>query len=223
VVATQPANGILTLRPNGSFTYTPNLGFTGTDTFTYRANDKVLLSAPATVTITVPEPPRVTSVIVNDGSAQRSLVRSITVTFDTLVTFDPGAFFLVRAGGTIPTLTRQVTQSGGETQVVLAFSGAGTQFRSLADGSWTLKVQKARIHRADYRPAVMDADSVTSFHRFFGDADGDRAVDDADRTAFDAAFGQTDATSLATFDFDRDGDVDAADRTQFDRRFGRAI
>jgi hypothetical protein len=223
LLVSPPANGTVKLTANGSFAYTPNAGFVGVDTFTYKANDKALDSAPATVTITVPDPPRVTGVVVNDGSAQRSLVRSITVTFDTPVTFDAGAFLLVRAGGTIPTLTRQVTQVNGQTQVVLSFSGAGTYAGSLADGSWTLRVFRGRVHRADYRPAIMDADAVTAFHRLFGDADGDRDLDAADQAAFDAAIGQTDGLSLATFDFDRDGDVDAADRTQFDKRFGRTV
>ena len=211
------------LNLNGSFTYTPNAGFVGVDTFAYKANDKALDSVPATVTVTVPAPPRVTGVVINDGSAQRSLIRSITVTFDTLVTFDAGAFVLVRAGGTIPTLTRQVTQANGQTQVVLTFSGAGTYAGSLGDGNWTLRVFRARVHRADYRPSVMETDSVTTFSRLFGDADGNHTVDAADQAAFDAAFGQTDALSLATFDFDHDGDVDAADRTQFNRRFGKTI
>ena len=39
---------------------------------------------------------KVESVVVNDGSAQRSMVKSLTVTFDRVVTFDPGAFALER-------------------------------------------------------------------------------------------------------------------------------
>jgi len=84
-------------------------------------------------------------------------------------------------------------------------------------------VNKGRVHRADYRPAIMDADSVTTFHRLFGDSDGNHTVDAVDQAAFDAAFGQTDGLSLGTFDFDHDGDVDAADRTQFSKRVGRTM
>ena len=69
----------------------------------------------------------------------------------------------------------------------------------------------------------MAADRVERFHRLFGDSDGNRTIDATDRVAFDAAFGQTDAASLATFDYDHDGDVDATDQMQFDRRFGRRI
>jgi hypothetical protein len=165
----------------------------------------------------------VTSVVINDGSAQRSLVRSITITFDMPVTFDPGAFGLARVGGGLPTLTRTVTQANGQTTVVLTFGGSGTLFGSLGDGDWALRVYGSRVHRADLRAAVMGPGSVDRFHRLFGDADGDGDVDDNDRAAFNTAFGQTDAASLATFDFNRDGAVDTADRSWFDRRFGRKI
>src|SRR5262249_34043534 len=40
-------------------------------------------------------PRQVDSVVLNDGSAQRSMVTSLTVTFDRVVTLDPGAFELV--------------------------------------------------------------------------------------------------------------------------------
>ena len=101
-VVTQPANGTLTLNPNGSFTYTPNAGFTGTDTFTYVANDKALRLGPRDRDHRRGRPAAgEVGASFNDGSAQRSLIRSITITFDTLVTFDAGAFRLVRAGGTV--------------------------------------------------------------------------------------------------------------------------
>jgi len=53
ILATGPANGVLTLNANGSFAYTPNAGFVGTDSFTYRASDSLLSSNLVTVTITV--------------------------------------------------------------------------------------------------------------------------------------------------------------------------
>jgi hypothetical protein len=226
VLVGNPANGSLALNANGSFTYTPNVGFTGTDTFTYKANDKAADSANATVSINVTavsSAPKVKSVVFNDGSAQRSLIRSITVTFDTLVTFDANAFSVVRTNGTRPTLTRTISQVNGETRVVLTFSGNGTNARSLSDGLWTLKVVGARVHRLDNPAVVMAADSVTTFHRFFGDSDGDRDVDATDKVAFDAAFGQTTPAALSAFDVDRDGDVDGVDRNAFNKRFGKSL
>jgi hypothetical protein len=69
----------------------------------------------------------------------------------------------------------------------------------------------------------MAADSVTTFHRLFGDADGDRDVDATDKAAFLAALGHTDGASLATFDFNRDGQVNGTDQSQFNKRYGTHI
>jgi hypothetical protein len=223
LVATPPAHGTLTLNANGSFKYTPAAGFVGTDTFTYVANDRAANSAPATVSVWVAPPPQVTSVVINDGSAQRSEVRSITVTFDTLVTFDLGALRVVRSDGEAAGVTRTVTQVGGQTQVVLTFSGLGTTARSLGDGNWTLKIIKARVHRADYRPQTMEADHVQQFHRLYGDADGDRTVGATDQLAFQAALALPDPTGLATFDYNRDALLNTTDQAQFTRRLGRTI
>jgi hypothetical protein len=223
VVGTGPANGTLTLNPNGSFSYTPASGFSGMDTFTYRANDSALDSAPATVTITVLAPPRVKSVVFNDGSAQRSLIRSVTITFDSLVTFDARAIRVVRYGGGVPTQTRTVTNENGETTVVITFRGGATKYGSLIDGRWVVRVFGARVRLLDDPTVQMGADSLTKFHRFFGDADGDRDVDASDKAAFEAAFGQIDAASLATFDCDNDGDVDVLDRIKFNGRYRRRI
>jgi hypothetical protein len=130
---------------------------------------------------------------------------------------------VVRSNGVLAGLRRAVTEVNGETQVVLTFTGTGTYGRSLADGNWTLKVFKGRVHRADYRPQVMEADSLTGFHRLYGDANGDRTVNDADRLAFEAAYGQTDVTALATFDLNRDGRINLWDQTRFNLRVGRTV
>ncbi len=53
-----PAHGVLALNADGSFTYTPAVGFNGLDLFTYRLNDGPNVSNTATVTVTVPTPPR---------------------------------------------------------------------------------------------------------------------------------------------------------------------
>jgi len=53
LLASQPANGTLTLNGDGSFTYQPNTNFSGSDSFTYRAFDGAATSGVATVSITV--------------------------------------------------------------------------------------------------------------------------------------------------------------------------
>jgi ELWxxDGT repeat protein/VCBS repeat-containing protein len=53
VLATDPANGTVSLGADGSFTYTPNPGFAGNDSFTYRASDGQATSGAAVVNIAV--------------------------------------------------------------------------------------------------------------------------------------------------------------------------
>lgn len=53
VVATGPANGVLTLNSDGSFSYTPNPNFNGSDGFTYTLSDGNGGSVNGTVTLTV--------------------------------------------------------------------------------------------------------------------------------------------------------------------------
>src|SRR5262249_7204399 len=48
--------------------------------------------------VATPVHPAVSSVVVNDGAAQRSMVTSLTVTFNTVVTLDPDAFEMQRQG-----------------------------------------------------------------------------------------------------------------------------
>ena len=69
VLATDPANGTLTLNSDGSFEYTPNAGFSGTDSFTYNANDGTDDSNLATVTITVADAPNTPPVADDDSFA----------------------------------------------------------------------------------------------------------------------------------------------------------
>jgi VCBS repeat-containing protein len=66
-VASQPANGAVTLEEDGSFTYVPDSGFSGDDTFTYTASDGTTSSAPTTVTIAVEERANTAPVAVDDA------------------------------------------------------------------------------------------------------------------------------------------------------------
>ena len=48
-----PANGAVAFNADGSFVYTPNANFAGVDSFTYHVSDGALVSADATITISV--------------------------------------------------------------------------------------------------------------------------------------------------------------------------
>ncbi|MBI2215870.1 MAG: tandem-95 repeat protein [Candidatus Rokubacteria bacterium] len=96
-IATPPASGVLDGLPP-DVTYTPNANFSGTDTFTFTVSDGSLVSAPATVAITVNP--------VNDvptaTSFSASTVETMPVTLTLLGTDpegDPVTFAIVAGSG----------------------------------------------------------------------------------------------------------------------------
>jgi hypothetical protein len=177
------------------------------------------LAAPATVA----------SVVVNDGSVQRSMVNSLTVTFSTVVHLDPGAFELVRQEGGVIQL--QVSQAvvDGHSVDTLTFSGGGIIGGSLADGHYTLTIHGGLVH--DQFGNALDgagtgeegSDRVDTFFRLFGDADGDGHVGVDDLRSLLSTLGKRagDPGYLWYFDYDGDGRVDRGDLFQFLRRFGQ--
>jgi hypothetical protein len=178
-------------------------------------------------------PTGVASVVVNDGAAQRSMVRTIAVTFDGKVTLPANpadAFSLERTGpgggGFVAVTVSTAGSTPAQTVATLTFNGALSENKSLVDGRYTLSVLGAQI--TDAGGAAVDADNdgtpggtgVTNLHRLFGDNDGDADVDASDFGAFRATFGT--GSNLA-FDFDSDGDVDASDFGAFRQRFGLSV
>src|SRR4029453_6748310 len=92
-------------------------------------------------------PPRtVESVVVNDGSAQRSMVNSVTVTFDGAAVLDPGAIELRRQDGSLVDSQIATSVVGGKTVAVLTFAGEEIVGGLLADGRYTLTVRDDRVH-----------------------------------------------------------------------------
>jgi hypothetical protein len=174
-------------------------------------------------------PAQVSSVAVNDGSTQRSMVNSVTVTFDGEVTLGSGAFALSRQDGSLVELIVSASLVDGRTVAVLTFAGADIIGGSLADGSYALTVRADQVHDRWGRQLDGDGDGsaggdrADGLHRLFGDADGDGDVDQLDRDRFRAAFHTTAGGPgyVWYFDGDGDGDVDGRDNGQFNRRFGQ--
>jgi hypothetical protein len=174
-------------------------------------------------------PARVADVAVNDGSAQRSMVNSLTVTFDEPVTLAPGAFEVSRQDGGPVGLAVTASEVNGRTVAVLTFAGPGVVGGSLADGAYTLTVRADRVHDRFGRRLDGDGDGLAggdradAFSRLFGDTDGDGDVDGADRDRFRAAYGAAagEPGYLWYLDFAGDGDVDGRDNGEFGRRFGQ--
>ena len=175
------------------------------------------------------DPAKIESVVINDGLTQRSMVNSITVTFDRVVTLDPGAFALQDGDGTAVDVNVATFVVGGRTVAILTFIGNGIIGGSLADGDYALTVRGDLIRDEVGRELDGDRDGngggdrVEVVSRLFGDADGNGDVDHLDRDLFRSAFKKTAGETgyLWYFDFDFDGDVDGRDNGQFNRRFGR--
>jgi predicted outer membrane repeat protein len=195
-------------------------------------------TAPDIGSYEIQPPPRVT-VSLNDGSAQRSGVIQLGLTYDRgyilpqsfilaeLTRQSDGAAVTLQLGGAYPIAGAPWSFSG-----TYRFTGGPLNGSSLADGVYVVRVLANQImdeigQQLDGNGDGIGGDDYVSpltgpgrIHRLFGDADGDGDVDAADFAAFRGAFGG--GLSVA-FDFDGDGDVDAADFGQFRARFGMSI
>ena len=172
--------------------------------------------------------PQVASIGYGDGTPQRSVIRSVTVDFDSEVILDADAFSLTTKDGTAVVLSAPaLSVVDGKTRAVLTFSGEQVdESGSLNDGNYRLTVQSSKIRDLagnsfdGDRDGVVGGDAVDDFFRLFGDTDGDRDVDGQDYGRMARAFlksqGQEGYSPL--FDFDGDGDVDGQDYGQFASR-----
>jgi hypothetical protein len=176
-------------------------------------------------------PVRVESVVVNDGSAQRSMVTSLTVTFDRLVTVDPGAFELRQQGGSLVELSVATSIVKGRTVAAIAFAQPDIVGGSLADGNYTLSIRSDLVHDAFGRSLDGDAngaaggDHTDAFFRLYGDSDGDRDVDLRDLVRFLGTLGRQEGDPRYVWysDVNSDGRVDVIDVIAFARRLGSRL
>jgi hypothetical protein len=168
--------------------------------------------------------PRIDSVVINDGHAQRSKINSITVTFDSPVSIDPGAFELRRQGtNTSVGLVVALREENARTVAVLTFSGHGIIGGSLFDGRYTLLIRGDKIRGASGQSLDGDGDGIAGndrreeFFRRFGDSDGDGDVDRFDAERFQFTFGRRrgDSRYLWYLDFEDDGRVSIIDLLAF--------
>jgi hypothetical protein len=98
-----------------------------------------------------------------------------------------------------------------------------TEFGSLTDGRYTLTVNASQVQSLS--GANLVADSVTNFHRMYGDVNGDENVNGLDLGFFRNSFGTQsgDPTYLSYLDFNGDGVINGFDLGQFRTRFGTML
>jgi hypothetical protein len=163
---------------------------------------------------------------VDDGSTQRSMVRSLTVTFSGLANISPGAVALNRIGGGPVALNVATQTINNQTVATLTFAdGIDPGSGSLSDGRYSLTIFGNLI--TDGSGDLLDGDGDGTaggnfsfeFHRLFGDADGNAAVNSVDFAMFRMSFG----VSASIFDFNGDGQTNSNDFVAFRKRFGVMI
>ncbi|HWE97952.1 MAG TPA: dockerin type I domain-containing protein [Tepidisphaeraceae bacterium] len=175
---------------------------------------------------------------IDDGTVQRSVVRSLTFSFSSPVTLSAGAITLALLNtghsgtndGSTPTdasaaLGTPTTSDGGLTWTIpIVATSAFSSFGSLTDGIYTATVHAALVTDA-FNQHLSGGDQTKTFHRLFGDLNGDQRVNSLDYGLFTAAFGSksTQANYVIYFDFNHDGRVNALDYGQFGADFGKSL
>src|SRR5262249_44054908 len=109
----------------------------------------------------------------------------------------------------------------------LSFSGALSQFGSLADGNYQLNVDAGGVHSGSQTGPTLAASISQNFFRYFGDVNGDRRVNAIDLAAFKNVRGRRPGhggTIAAAFDFTGNGKLlDPAVYAQFKKRYGHRL
>ncbi len=213
----------LALSGEDSFNLNHSYAKAGTYQVTVTVTDKNGTTGQAGFQVTVIAPPAVSTFRINDGSIQRSMVESLTVTFTTAVTASPGAFEVTRQGGGDAALV--VTPSKNLKTYVITFTGAGIVGGSLEDGLYTLTIHHSDIHETSSLALAMTADTTEKFFRLFGDANGDGQVNSDDLAVFRSTYKKKSGQAgyLSFMDFNQDGKVDEFDYGQFLMRYGKRV
>ena len=166
--------------------------------------------------------PRATGWSVGDGTAQRSVIRQVGVNFDETVyaVSNRSGLILTNVGtGSKVDPASMVLVGDGSTAWSWRFSGltGGT----LVDGNYTAVIDVTEITDAAGNRVVLNAGASVSFHRYFGDADGDRDVDFLDTFRYRQTLNRTSAEAGfdGRFDADGNGAVDALDASLFQSHY----
>lgn len=173
------------------------------------------------LTIANPAAPASVGFAVSGGSAQRSMVTGVTVTFDKPVSLAAGAITLTLRNGTSTFATTITNPSADGRSYLLSFSGSSILGGSLPDGIYDLRVAASLVQDARGQ-SLSGGDRLFSFHRLFGDSNGDRRVNLVDYRAMRVTLGRSGGHALfnSAFDVDGNGTISVLDLAQFRRRFG---
>lgn len=179
---------------------------------------------PVPVTTVTPVSPAVTSVVVNDGAVQRSMVTILTVTFSRQVNLESGAVSVTNSTGQAIQLILEPQTVNGVTVLTITFTGPAVIGGSVPDGRYTLTINAADVIDAA-TGGVMQMSSTTAFTRLFGDLLGNGTYDRDARWMVQDALGSTIGSPgyIAAIDFNGDGVIDEADVLAVVRYWGKTL
>ncbi len=202
-------NGLATFTQTpGVYTVTAGFGF-----------------ASGNATVTVGVAPVVSTFQVNDGGAQRSMVDSLTVTFNEPVTLNAGAIalnLLSQTGGAATPMSFTLTPSSGSSATwVLTFTGSSYIGGSLPDGAYELIVTASGVSSG--QSLNMSTNQDFTFWRLFGDYAGTGTVTGDDYTTLVGLLGKQTNSSNWYVDYTGDGLITGDDFTAFVSRLGKSI
>lgn len=192
--------------------------------------------------VSLPAQPELSSITVGDGTAQRSEVRQLTLNFSKPVTLGSGALTLdqLNSGGSgandgsapsdaTSALGQPTTSDGGMTWVVPIV--ANTPFSdatgSLKDGIYSVTVHGAQV--TDSANQHMGGDQSLTFHRLFGDIDGNKTINNLDYLNFKKSYGSTRNDPVTgseynpNFDYDANGTINNLDYLHFKANYGKTF
>jgi polygalacturonase len=168
--------------------------------------------------------PVVSAFQVNDGSVQRSMVTSLTVTFNEPVTLSAGAItlnLLSQTGGPSTPITNfNLNSPDGGTTWVLTFTDPSYIGGSLPDGAYEVSVSAAGVTGQGQNMAT---DQNFTLYRLYGDFEGTGAVNGDDFSLLVGLLGKATNASTSDADFDGDGVISGADFSEFVARLGHSI
>ncbi len=232
-----PAVGAVVIE-SGKLRYTAG-NAPGQVVLSYSVIDELGLTTTGTVIITInPPPPTLGSVILGDGTAQRSMMRQIAVTIQGTVSIASGAFTVVKRGadgGVVTTTATPLVNGADQTIVTLTFSGGLTRDNGiLIDGYYQLTIDGSKITRngqaLDTNGDGQGGDSYTiganesdNFYALYGEVDSDGILGITDFGQFRNTFGRSSGQAgfNPIFDYDFDGIIGIIDFGQFRNRFGK--
>jgi hypothetical protein len=185
-------------------------------------------------TVVAPPPQVLGAVQIDNGTSQRSMVRSLVVNFNEPVNYSAASFQLIQTfNGTGSVGLTLSPATGPASSVTITFNNTGTVVlngqNSLPDGKFEFRIVANNVtgvggtldgnKNGTSQGSPID-DVVTNLHRLFGDSNGDGAVTAVDFQAFFLAYNNAPPGSI--FDFDGNGSVTAIDFQSFFLRYGQS-